>query len=97
MVTLGGIGRSVSLKQGSLPFCCWEQRTLRGPWSESQPYQDVPSGTVHLHLACRGGGEGCLEVAWVGPSSGGLILEELGLSTGLGSLCLVYVFKGAWN
>lgn len=36
--------------------------------------------------------EGYPEVAWVGPSPGELILKELGLGSGLGSLCLVDIF-----
>ena len=52
--------------------------------------QDVPGGTEGLHGAW-GWAEGCLEVTGIGPS-GGTVLEELGLSSGLGSLCFVYLF-----
>lgn len=44
------------------------------------------------HGVCiRSENEGYPEVAWVGPSSGELTLKELGLHSGLGSLCLVDV------
>ena len=80
-------GRRAGLEQGALPLCCLERRALTGPWSESQSPQDVPGGTEGLHRAW-GWAEGCLEVTWIGPSSGGIVLEKLGLSSGLGSLCL---------
>lgn len=91
MVVRGGAGRRAGLEQGALPLCCLERRALTGPWSESQSPQDVPEGTEGLHGAW-GWAEGCLEVTWIGPSSGGIVFEELGLSSGLGSLCLVYLF-----
>lgn len=87
-----GAGRRVGLEQDALPLCCLERRTLRGlGQSRSPPAPGCARGAEGLHGAW-GWAEGCLEVTWIGPSSGGIVLEELGLSSGLGSLCLVYLF-----
>ena len=77
MVIRGGAGRHAGrhagLEQGALPLCYLERRALTGPWSESQTPQDVPGGTEGLHGAW-GWAEGCLEVTWIGPSSGRIVL-----------------------
>ena len=87
MVIPGGAGRPVGL----FPSAVWSRGHQRGLGQSQSPPEDVPGGTEGLRGAW-GWAEGCLEVTGTGPSSAGTVVEELGLSSGLGSLCLAYLF-----